>query len=400
MAFRAHDEKSASLHNAHPFFFCFFRIVLYEGPVQLPGRQHNFVVRICIAVRKGDQRIVIPLFSHFLLCKVLAVSPQHDIRTASRHIRCNGNCSIFACLGDDFRFFFMIFRVKYFMLNTLLHQQLAQIFGFFNGNGSDQNRLSFFVGCCYVAEQRFIFSIYGFINGIGVIDSHNRLIRRNYNNVQRVDIVKFAFFRKRRTCHSRKLAIHAEKVLEGDCRLRHAFLFDLDVLFCLDCLVKSFIIASSKHQTARKFIDDDNAVIFNDVVNVALHNAMRLQRLIDVMRNRCVFGIGKIFNSEPLFRLIHAMPGQGGSFCLLVHDKVFRDVIHQVFIVCLFNYQLRKRADKCIGPFIQVAGLGAGAGNDQRRTSLIDQDAVHLIDDRKVELPLYKLIFIYHHVVS
>ena len=234
----------------------------------------------------------------------------------------------------------MIFRIKYFMLNSLLHQQLAQVFGFFDGNGSDQNRLSFLMRRSDVAEQRFIFSIYGFINGIGVIDSRDGLVRRNYNDIQRVNIVKFAFFRKRRTRHSGKLAIHAEKVLECDRRLRHALLFNFDMLLCLNCLMKSFVIASSEHQTPRKFVDDDNAVVLDDVVDVPLHNAVRFQRLIDVMRNRCIFGIGKVFDPEPLFRLIHAMLGQCGGFCLLIHDKVFRDVIHQVFIVCLFDHQL------------------------------------------------------------
>ena len=55
---------------------------------------------------------------------------------------------------------------------------------------------------------------------------------------------------------------------------------------------------------------------------------------------------------------------------------------------------------KDIAHFIKLGGFSTLSGNDQRCTSLIDQDGVDLIDDTVMKISLNKLFFIDNHVVT
>jgi len=49
---------------------------------------------------------------------------------------------------------------------------------------------------------------------------------------------------------------------------------------------------------------------------------------------------------------------------------------------------------------VVVRGLRAGTGDDERRARLVDEDGVHLVDDRIVQGALYHLSLGEHHVVT
>ena len=49
---------------------------------------------------------------------------------------------------------------------------------------------------------------------------------------------------------------------------------------------------------------------------------------------------------------------------------------------------------------VGAGGLGAGARDDERRSCLVDQDGVDLVDDTVSKLSLYELLFVDHHVVT
>ena len=49
---------------------------------------------------------------------------------------------------------------------------------------------------------------------------------------------------------------------------------------------------------------------------------------------------------------------------------------------------------------VHIRRLRAGTGNDQRRTRLIDENGIHLIDDGIVELALHHLVGINDHVIA
>ena len=72
-------------------------------------------------------------------------------------------------------------------------------------------------------------------------------------------------------------------VLECDGRQRLALSLDLHVLLRLDCLVQTITVASARHDTSGKFIDDQDLIILDHIVLVAVHRIMRAQRKDDTM---------------------------------------------------------------------------------------------------------------------
>ena len=101
----------------------------------------------------------------------------------------------------------------------------------------------------------------------------------------------------------------------------------VDVLLGLDGLMQTLGVAAAEHEAAGELVDDDDLAVLDDVVDVALHDAVRLERLIDMVRQRRVLDVGEVFEVERPLRLRDASGGQGGGARLLVHDVVGVEVV-------------------------------------------------------------------------
>ena len=137
-------------------------------------------------------------------------------------------------------------------------------------------------------DDRAVFSVLRLENGVRVVDAGAGLVRRNFDDIEIVDGDKLLLLGQRRTGHTGELAVEAEVVLEGDRCERFALSLDVHVLLGLNGLMQAFAVTAAQHQTAGEFVDDDDLAVFHDVVDVALHNAVRLDGLIDVVRERGV----------------------------------------------------------------------------------------------------------------
>ena len=73
------------------------------------------------------------------------------------------------------------------------------------------------------------------------------------------------------------LLVEAEIVLEGDRGERHVLGLDLDMLLGLERLVQSFGIAAARHHAAGELVDDHDFAVADDVILVALEQAVRAQ---------------------------------------------------------------------------------------------------------------------------
>ena len=58
-----------------------------------------------------------------------------------------------------------------------------------------------------------------------------------------------------------------------------------------------------------------------------------------------------------------------------------------------------QRMGHIITEFIKFCGLSALSGDNQRRTGLVDQDGVNLINDRIMQISLHQLVFIDDHII-
>ena len=82
--------------------------------------------------------------------------------------------------------------------------------------------------------------------------------------------------------------------------------------------------------------------------------------------------------------MLRANLGEGDRTGLLVLLVVF---LHQV-------------GDELVHLDVGLGRILGGAGNDQRRSGLIDEDRIHFVDDGEVELALHHLLQLEFHVVA
>ena len=74
---------------------------------------------------------------------------------------------------------------------------------------------------------------------------------------------------------------------------------------------------------------------------------------------------------------------------------------HQLRFATLFNVcAALKPAHEFIDLGVHIGGLFTMAGDNQRRSCLVDQDGVHLVNNGVIELALHHLLFINNHVVA
>ena len=158
---------------------------------------------------------------------------------------------------------------------------------------------------------------------------------------------------------------------------------------------------SAGHDTTRERVDDHNLSVLRDnIIHVSLHNAVRVERLLNVMIDRHIFGIGKIFDRKKFLCLRNAVLSQNGALGLLIHDII----LSHVLIVGLgihFLYDMRTQtAHEFFRRLIKLVGLRALSRNDERGSRFVDQDRVHLVHDRKRIAALCQIALENDHVIA
>ena len=132
---------------------------------------------------------------------------------------------------------------------------------------------------------------------------------------------------------------------------------------------------------------------------------MSAQGQNNVVLDLQILRIRQIFNLEEALHPGHTLCGQVHYLILFIDNKVTRlltfhthDGIHlgQLFHV-LATGQL---SGQNVAGLIQLRGLAALPGNDQRCAGFVDQDGVHLVDDGIVQVPEHQLFLVDDHIVT
>jgi hypothetical protein len=129
------------------------------------------------------------------------------------------------------------------------------------------------------------------IDLVVLVEPRDVHIGRNLDDFELVDVEQLVGFGQRRTGHASEFLVHPKIVLERDRGQRLVFRLNLDVLLGFQRLMQTFRIAAALHHAAGEFVDDDDFVVADDVILVALKQRMRAQRLIDVMDHRDVLDV-------------------------------------------------------------------------------------------------------------
>ena len=401
MPLRAEDKQASCLPD-----FLGFRIGLLFMGFQPFGKHLScfddvFIVRLGKAGGFRNHFIGKAGFAQVCFRHKLRVTAKNNIGSAPGHIRCDCHGTEPARLGYNLCFLLVVLRVQHRMGNAPLFQQRGNIFALFNGNRTHKYRLAFLVTGDNLLNNCMVLPDIVLIDNIGMIQADNRFVCGDLDDIQAVDCLEFFRFRGSCARHTGELAVEAEVVLEGNSGKGFIFLLDIDVFFGFNRLMKPFRIAAAEHQTPGEFIYDDNLAVFYNIVNVALHDAVGFQRLIDMVAERGIFNIGKVFQCESLFCLGDPARRQSCRFSFLIHNIIGIQIFLFFFLFIhrgIDNFF--QTVDEYIRLAVKIGTLIALAGNNQRGSRLINQDRVHLVDNGKAVSALHHALLIERHIVT
>ena len=400
MALGADDEQASRVAD----LFGEGSDLLLEPVVQILVHLSRGEDLLVVGLRGGDGRgyhvLAVLQTLHLLLRHELGVAAQHDVGTAAGHVRRDRDSADLAGSGDYLCLALVILGVEDGVFDALELQQMRELLRFLDGYRADEDRLSLFVAFLYLLYDGVVFAFFVLVDHVRVIYADHRHVGRDLHDVQLVDLAELVLFGLRRAGHTGELGVEAEIVLEGDGREGLVLLLDGHVLLGLDGLMQAVVVAASRHDAAGEGVDDEDLVVLYDVVDLVVHDAVGAHRLLDVVLEGRVLGIGQVLDAEELFGLGDAGGGQHGGALLLVDDVVGVDVVGLLLLVDLLDSELAQGAHELVGFLVQIGGLVALAGYDERRPRLVDQDRVDLVDDGEIVPALHHLLLVDDHVVA
>ncbi len=170
-------------------------------------------------------------------------------------------------------------------------------------------------------------------------------------------------------------------------RERLVLLLDAHALLRLDRLVQALRPAPPFEDPPGVLVDDLDLAVDHGVVDVALVQRLRLQRLVQVVDEVAVLGAVEVVDPEEALGLGDALLGHRHGLVLLV------DLVVEVGDELLLAPAAASPSGvlpsiicgaSLANVHVEVGRLLGRPGDDQRRARLVDQDVVDLVDDREV----------------
>src|SRR5438445_854409 len=206
-----------------------------------------------------------------------------DVRTTACHVRGDRDSPRLAGLLDDLGLLLVLASVEHLMLDGGLAQSDAQLLRCLHRAGADQHGAAELPKSADVSYDGGEFGVLIRKHPIRPLPADHRPVGRHANDAELVDSLKFAPVLRRRAAHAGELLVETEVALERDLGGvlgshgdRHAFLG-------LDRLVQTVAPMAVRHPPAGEFVDDDNLVLIDQVMLVAVEAVMRVQTALDVL---------------------------------------------------------------------------------------------------------------------
>jgi hypothetical protein len=352
-------------------------VALGADDVQAAGLDHFVVALLPFLARTAASGLV----SRIDLMQLgFEVAAEHDVRAAAGHVGRDGHRAGAARLRDDVRFALVLLGVQHLVRDLLLLQQLRQELGGLDRGRADQRRLPALHAVVDVLEDRIELVLRRQVHEIRVVLADHRPVRRDHRDFQAIDGLELERLGVGGAGHARQLRVHAEVILERDRGDRLVLLAHAHAFLRFDRLMQTVRPAPPHHRAAGELVDDDHFAVADDVLDVAVIERVRAQRRVQVMHDadvrRVVQALARLQQAglgDQLFRVLVTRVRQVHLARLLV-----RPVVALAFLALLTLQARRELVDL----HVQLGALLRRAGDDQRRARFVDQDRVHLVDDR------------------
>ena len=320
-----------------------------------------------------------------LLGQVLHVAAEHDVDAAPGHVGGHGDRAEPARLGDDVGLALVVLGVEDLGLDPPLLQQAVDPLGLLDGHGADQHRLAALVALGDLVDQGLELGLLGLVDDVPVVLADHRLVGRDLDHAQLVDVVELGRLGLGRARHPRDLVVHPEVVLQGDGGVGLVLLLDRDRFLGLDGLVQPLGVAPALQHPAGELVDDQDLAVAHDVLVVALVELLGPDGVLQVVDEGGVDRVVEVLDLEQLLHL--GDPGLADGHGVLA-------LVHLVVDVAL---EPRRQAGELLVPAVALLGR---PGDDQRGAGLVDQDRVDLVNDGVGMATLDQVLGEHGHVVA
>ena len=358
----------------------FFVVVLADLPHRLFITLHGSRLRI------GELRETLnPLVFHLRTGEKLGVSAEEDVGTASGHVGGDGHRVPASGLGDHACLELVVHGVQDVVLDAILLEQLGKPFALLDRHRAYEHRLAALLAILELLDHRSELLGLGAIDDVGIVLPDHLPVRGDHDDLEVVNFLELHRFGVGRARHAGELLVHSEVVLDRNRRQRLVFALDPNGFLGFDGLMETVRPTPAGHEPAGELVDDDHLAVLHDVIDVLLEERVGAQRLIHVVQRVDFARIVEVWNREDALDLGHALVGEKYLAQLLV-DRVVRFLL--------------EARDHPVDLVVLVGGFLRRPRNDQRRARLVDEDVVHLVHDREVELSLHVFLERELHVVA
>jgi hypothetical protein len=210
--------------------------------------------------------------------------------------------------------------------NLRLLQHASDGIGLLDAGRAHQHGLAIDMRLADLCDQGFELLALGLVDDVFGVGSRDRLVRRNDDDVELVDVVKLGGFRVRSTSHPGELVVEAEEVLEGNRGQRDVLALDGNPLLRFDGLMQTVGPATPSQDAAGELVDDqDLAVLGDHVVLIAMVERVRSKTLLQNVKRLDVDRVVEIAvarqesaSREELLSQLHPLFRQRAAPALLV----------------------------------------------------------------------------------
>ena len=362
----------------------------------------------------------------------VGVAAEDDVGAATGHVGGDRDGAEPSCLGNDLGLTLVLLGVEHLVVDAPLLEQIGEPFTLLDGDGADQHGQALLLDFLHLGDRHHLgrplrlrlelvhavgrledradlpravghgervpavdpLHLVGHchplltlraVDHVGVIEPLHAAVGRNRDDVELVDLPELVRLGHGGTGHAADLLVELEEVLQGDGGEGLRLLLHLHSLLRLDRLVQAVGPLPPRHEAAGELVHDHHLAVLHDVVDVALVEMVGLERIVDEVRPLHIARGVETLHAGQLLRGPYALLGEGHSVFLLLHLEVA--VGHQL-------------PGDLVGLGVFRDVVVGGAGDDQRRAGLVDEDVVHLVDDREGERPLALLHVLGEAVVA
>ena len=165
--------------------------------------------------------------------------PKLDIGTTTGHIRGDGHRTSFTGMCNNLRFLLMELRIQNGMRNPLFSQTVTDFFRAFDGDCTNQNRLSLLMGLNNLFNNGIDLLSVCTEYKIIMIHTDNFLVWRDLDNIQTIDLTELFLFCQGSTGHAGCLVVFIKEVLQCDRCQRAALSLNFYTFFCFNRLMET-----------------------------------------------------------------------------------------------------------------------------------------------------------------